>query len=202
MRSAVIVRKAIGRTAEIVVAAGVAPVVGGVIEDAVGAAGGLAAVVAGIAGAAGLEGEGTRAWPADLQRFYRIQERPRRESWPLFLRHYSQKNTEGDTRNFMLSCRICCWVSSRSPRNTSETMLSVVERQMEIVGEVWRGLGAAGPHRCRDAVADQRLAAHHCLSQHSYRGDAEIDHRIVWDVLEFKVPPGYLEAKTSLGDER
>ena len=69
---------------------------------------------------------------------------------------------------------------------TSDAMLcSAVERQLEIVGEALAQLARTDPETASQISEYQRIIAFRNILIHGY---ADIDHRIVWNVLELKLP--------------
>jgi uncharacterized protein with HEPN domain len=81
----------------------------------------------------------------------------------------------------------------------SDVMLrSAIERQMEIVGEAMAQLARIDAETASRISEYRRIVAFRNILIHGY---AEIDHRIVWDVLESKPPVVCLEAKTLLADK-
>lgn len=69
---------------------------------------------------------------------------------------------------------------------TSDAMLrSAVERQLEIVGEALAQLARTDPATASQISEYQRIIAFRNILIHGY---AEIDNRIVWNVLELKLP--------------
>lgn len=78
----------------------------------------------------------------------------------------------------------------------SDVMLrSAVERQLEIVGEALAQLVRADPSTASQISEYQRIIAFRNILIHGY---AEIDHRIVWSVLETKLPGARQEAEALL----
>ncbi|HEY3972057.1 MAG TPA: DUF86 domain-containing protein [Candidatus Sulfotelmatobacter sp.] len=75
----------------------------------------------------------------------------------------------------------------------SDAMLrSAVERQLEIVGEALAQLARIDPATASRVSEYRRIIAFRNILIHGY---AEIDHRIVWNVLELKLPIVYREAE-------
>ncbi len=69
---------------------------------------------------------------------------------------------------------------------TSSVMLrSAVERQLEIVGEALVQLLRTDPETASKISEHRRLIAFRTILIHGY---AQIDHRVVWNVLELKLP--------------
>ena len=62
---------------------------------------------------------------------------------------------------------------------------SAVERQFEIIGEALRRLSKEDPEVAARIREHQRIIAFRNILIHAY---AEVDHRIVWDVLQTKLP--------------
>jgi uncharacterized protein with HEPN domain len=75
---------------------------------------------------------------------------------------------------------------------------SAVERQLEIVGEALAQLARTDPAVASQIGEYQRIIAFRNILIHGY---AEIDHRIVWNVLELKLPAVLSHASNLLGDE-
>ena len=75
---------------------------------------------------------------------------------------------------------------------------SAVERQLEIVGEALAQLARTDAAVASQIGEYQRIIAFRNILIHGY---AEIDHRIVWSVLERKLPVVLREASNLLGDE-
>ena len=81
----------------------------------------------------------------------------------------------------------------------ADSMLrSAVERQLEIVGEALAQLARTDPATASQIDEYQRIIAFRNILIHGY---AEIDHRIVWNVLELKLPVVLSQASSLLGDE-
>lgn len=69
---------------------------------------------------------------------------------------------------------------------TADSMLrSAVERQLEIVGEALAQLARTDPATASQISEYQRIIAFRNILIHGY---AEIDNRVVWNVLELKLP--------------
>jgi len=80
---------------------------------------------------------------------------------------------------------------------SSDMMLrSAVERQLEIVGEALAQLARIDPATAAQINEYKRIIAFRNILIHGY---AEIDHRIVWSVLETKLPAVRQEAEALLG---
>src|SRR5438874_171906 len=62
---------------------------------------------------------------------------------------------------------------------------SAVERQLEIAGEALAQLARTDPTTASRISEHQRIIAFRNILIHGY---AEIDHRIVWNVLQLKLP--------------
>jgi uncharacterized protein with HEPN domain len=75
---------------------------------------------------------------------------------------------------------------------------SAVERQLEIVGEALAQLARTDPATASQIGEYQRIIAFRNILIHGY---AEIDHRIVWNVLELKLPVVLRQASSLLGSE-
>lgn len=81
---------------------------------------------------------------------------------------------------------------------TSDIMLrSAVERQLEIVGEALAQLARIDPTTASQISEYRRIIAFRNILIHGY---AEIDHRIVWGVLEQKLPVLRRDAESLLGN--
>jgi uncharacterized protein with HEPN domain len=79
----------------------------------------------------------------------------------------------------------------------SDAMLrSAVERQLEIVGEALAQLARVDPATASSVSEYRRIIAFRNILIHGY---AEIDQRIVWDVLNTKLPVVRSEAEALLG---
>lgn len=79
---------------------------------------------------------------------------------------------------------------------TAAAMLrSAVERQLEIVGEALTQLARTDPATASQIGEYKRIIAFRNILIHGY---AEIDHRIVWNVLELKLPVVRREAEAFL----
>jgi len=82
---------------------------------------------------------------------------------------------------------------------TSDAMLrSAAERQLEIVGEALAQLARTDPPTASQISEYQRIIAFRNILIHGY---AEIDHRIVWNVLELKLPIVRRQAEACLNLE-
>ena len=80
----------------------------------------------------------------------------------------------------------------------SDAMLrSAVERQLEIVGEALAQLARIDPETASQMSEYRRIIAFRNILIHGY---ANIDNRIVWNVLELKLPIIHREADVSLHD--
>ncbi len=75
---------------------------------------------------------------------------------------------------------------------------SAVERQLEIVGEALAQLARTDLAVSSQIGEYQRIIAFRNILIHGY---AEIDHRIVWNVLELKLPVVLRQASNLLGTE-
>ena len=81
----------------------------------------------------------------------------------------------------------------------SNAMLrAAVEPQLETVGEALAQLARIDPAAASQMSEYRRIIAFRNILIHGY---AEIDHRIVWNVLELKLPVLYREAEALLGRE-
>jgi uncharacterized protein with HEPN domain len=82
------------------------------------------------------------------------------------------------------------------PDYTSDAMLrSAVERQLEIVGEALVQLSRIDPATASKISEHRRIIAFRNILIHGY---AQIDHRVVWNVLELKLPIVRREAEALL----
>ena len=78
----------------------------------------------------------------------------------------------------------------------SDLMLrSAVERQLEIVGEALSQLARTDPATASQISEHKRIIAFRNILIHGY---AEIDQRIVWNVLELKLPIVHRQAEALL----
>jgi uncharacterized protein with HEPN domain len=75
---------------------------------------------------------------------------------------------------------------------------SAVERQLEIVGEALAQLARTDPAVASQIGEYRRIIAFRNILIHGY---AEIDHRIVWNVLELKLPAVLSQASNLLVDD-
>jgi uncharacterized protein with HEPN domain len=75
---------------------------------------------------------------------------------------------------------------------------SAVERQLEIVGEALAQLARTDSATGSQIGEYQRIIAFRNILIHGY---AEIDHRIVWNLLELKLPVVLRQASNLLGTE-
>ena len=75
---------------------------------------------------------------------------------------------------------------------------SAVERQLEIVGEALAQLAKSDPGTAAQISEHRRIIAFRNILIHGY---ADIDHRIVWGVLEGKLPAARREAERLLAAE-
>jgi uncharacterized protein with HEPN domain len=73
---------------------------------------------------------------------------------------------------------------------------SAVERQLETVGEALAQLARIDSATASQISEYQRIIAFRNILIHAY---AEIDHRIVWNVLKLKLPVVRRQAKALLG---
>jgi len=74
---------------------------------------------------------------------------------------------------------------------------SAVERQLEIVGEAPAQLAKTDQAAASQIGEYQRIIAFRNILIYGY---AEIDHRVVWNVLELKLPVVLRQASGLLGD--
>ncbi len=82
--------------------------------------------------------------------------------------------------------------------NSDAMLQSAVERQLQIVGEALAQLARIDPGTAARISEHQRIIAFRNILVHGY---AEIDHRIVWNVLELKLPVVRDEAEVLLSAE-
>jgi uncharacterized protein with HEPN domain len=75
---------------------------------------------------------------------------------------------------------------------------SAVERQLEIVGEALAQLARIDPVVASQIGEYQRIIAFRNILIHGY---AEIDHRIVWNVFELKLPVVLQQARSLLDEQ-
>jgi uncharacterized protein with HEPN domain len=75
---------------------------------------------------------------------------------------------------------------------------SAVERQFEIIGEALRRLAMDDAATARRITGHERIIAFRNILIHGY---AEVDDRIVWDILERKLPTLLEEVESLLGDD-
>ncbi len=69
--------------------------------------------------------------------------------------------------------------------HTDVLLRSAIERQFEIVGEALRRLSKDDPASAARVHEHQRIIAFRNILIHGY---AEVDDRIVWDILQTKLP--------------
>lgn len=82
----------------------------------------------------------------------------------------------------------------------SNAMLrSAAERQLEIVGEALAQLARIDPATASRISEHKRIIGFRNILIHGY---AEIDHRIVWNVLELKLPTVRHEAEALLNADK
>ena len=82
--------------------------------------------------------------------------------------------------------------------NADAMMRSAVERQLEIVGEALAQLARIDLTVASQVSEYQRIIAFRNILIHGY---AEIDHRIVWNVLELKLPTLLQQARALLDEQ-
>jgi uncharacterized protein with HEPN domain len=75
---------------------------------------------------------------------------------------------------------------------------SAVERQFEIIGEALAHLARLDPALARRIPEHPRIIAFRNILIHGY---AEVDHRIVWDIVQSKLPALRSEVATLLAEE-
>ena len=76
---------------------------------------------------------------------------------------------------------------------------SAVERQFEIIGEALRRLAKEDPEVAARVPEHGRIIAFRNILIHAY---AEVDHRIVWDILRSKLPALRREVESLLESPR
>jgi uncharacterized protein with HEPN domain len=74
---------------------------------------------------------------------------------------------------------------------------SAVERQFEIIGEAINQLSRIDPNTAAQIDEYQRIIAFRNILIHGY---AQLDDRIVWDLLQTRLPTLYRQAKELLGE--
>jgi uncharacterized protein with HEPN domain len=74
---------------------------------------------------------------------------------------------------------------------------SAVERQFEIIGEALRRLAKEDSATAARVAEYQRIISFRNILIHGY---AEIDDRLVWDILQSKLPPLLRDAEGLLDD--
>ena len=75
---------------------------------------------------------------------------------------------------------------------------SAVERQFEIIGEALARLARLDPETASRISEYRRIIAFRNILIHGY---AQIDERLVWDVLEARLPPLAQEVNSPLGEQ-
>jgi uncharacterized protein with HEPN domain len=80
----------------------------------------------------------------------------------------------------------------------NDLLRSAVERQFEIIGEAINQLSRSDPDTASQIREYQRIIAFHNILVHGY---AQVDDRIVWDLLQTRLPTLYSQAKELLGDK-
>ena len=84
-----------------------------------------------------------------------------------------------------------------SDYETDALLRSAVERQFEIIGEALRRLAREDPETTERVAEHERIISFRNILIHGY---AEIDDRLVWDILQSKLP-NLLEQVESLLDD-
>jgi len=74
---------------------------------------------------------------------------------------------------------------------------SAVERQFEIIGEALRRLAKEDPETAGRIAEHERIISFRNILIHGY---AEIDDRLVWDILQSKLPNLLKHVQSLLGD--
>lgn len=75
---------------------------------------------------------------------------------------------------------------------------SAIERQFEIIGEALSQLSKVDPDAAVAISEHRRIIAFRNILIHGY---AEIDHRLVWGILEGKLPNLHRQVQALLGSE-
>ena len=75
---------------------------------------------------------------------------------------------------------------------------AAVERQFEIIGEALRRLSKEDPEVVARIREHQRIIAFRNILIHGY---AEIDHRLVWGILEGKLPDLHRQVEALLAND-
>lgn len=82
---------------------------------------------------------------------------------------------------------------------TADPLLrSAIERQFEVIGEALSQLSKVDPDAASAISEHRRIIAFRNILIHGY---AEIDHRLVWGILEGKLPDLHRQVQTLLGSE-
>lgn len=82
---------------------------------------------------------------------------------------------------------------------TADPLLrSAIERQFEIIGEALNQLSRIDPDTASAISEHRRIIAFRNILIHGY---AEIDHRLVWGILEGKLPDLYRQVETLLAKD-
>ncbi len=84
---------------------------------------------------------------------------------------------------------------SFSEYEANSLLRSAVERQFEIIGEALRRLSKEDPDSAGKISESERIIAFRNILIHGY---AEVDNRIVWDILQSKLPALLREAENLL----
>lgn len=82
---------------------------------------------------------------------------------------------------------------------TADPLLrSAIERQFEIIGEALNQLSRIDPETASAISEHRRIIAFRNILIHGY---AEIDHRLVWGILEGKLPELHRQVETLLAKD-
>ena len=80
---------------------------------------------------------------------------------------------------------------------TDALLRSAVERQFEIIGEALRRLAKEDPETAARVAEYERIISFRNILVHGY---AEIDDRLVWDILQSKLPNLLEQVESRLDD--
>jgi len=79
-----------------------------------------------------------------------------------------------------------------------ELLRSAVERQFEIIGEALNRLSRTDPQTAEGIDEHRRIIAFRNILVHGY---AEVDERVVWNVLELKLPKLHQQVAELLSED-